>query len=215
MVLFLSLSLFTQNFDFAQSCFWWFYAYDFPIFLKKYMTKNLFYDIVPFGDDFMIYVVILFFIILIIVLEKLIDYKNPNITASKNNVEFNNFIKKDYIMTKTELLFYRELKKITDKLDLSIFPQVDLERIINVKDNNNTDRNRIKSRTIDFTIVNNINCKIICCIELDDYTHNYKNRIQRDNFINELFSSVDIKLYRIKVGNYNMEEIQKKIEESL
>lgn len=164
----------------------------------------------------MIYVIVLIFIILILVLEKLIDYKNINIpTSSKTNIEFENFIKKDYIMTKTELLFYRELKKITDKLELSIFPQVDLERIINVKDNNNKDRNRIKSRTIDFTIVSNINCKIICCIELDDYTHNYKNRIERDNFINELFASVGINLYRVKVGNFNMEEIQKKIEESL
>lgn len=165
----------------------------------------------------MIYVVVLIFIFLLIVLEKLIDYKyTPNNSNVKSTIDFNHFVKKDYVMTKTELMFYRDLKKITDKLDLSVFPQVDLERIVNVKDNNNKDRNRIKSRTIDYTIVRNTNCKIICCIELDDYTHNYKNRIERDNFINELFSSVGIKLHRIKVANYyNLEEIQQKIEESL
>lgn len=56
-------------------------------------------------------------------------------------------------MTQTELNFYRKLKTITDKLELTIFPEVDLERIINVKDNDNLYRNRIKSRCIDFTIV--------------------------------------------------------------
>lgn len=159
----------------------------------------------------MIYV-ILIFIILILILEKVVN-KIPN-----ENIETNvsNYIKKEYVMTQTELIFYRELKKVTDKLELSIFPQVNLERIINVKDNSKTDRNRIKSRSIDYTIVNNKNCKIVCCIELDDYTHNYKNRIERDNFINELFDTVGIKLHRIKVNNtYKSEELENKLKESL
>lgn len=114
-------------------------------------------------------------------------------------------------MTQTELKFYRELKKVTDELELIIFPQINLERIINVKDNNKPDRNRIKSRSIDFTIVNNKNCKIVCCIELDDYTHNRENVKKLDNFKNELFKQVNIPLYRVKVSNiYNLEEIREK-----
>ena len=114
-------------------------------------------------------------------------------------------------MTQTELKFYRELKKVTDELELIIFPQINLERIINVKDNNKVDRNRIKSRSIDFTIVNNKNCKIVCCIELDDYTHNRENVKKLDNFKNELFKQVNIPLYRVKVSNiYNLEEIREK-----
>lgn len=35
-------------------------------------------------------------------------------------------------MTPTELKFYRELKKVTDKLELSIFPEVNMERIISI-----------------------------------------------------------------------------------
>ncbi len=161
----------------------------------------------------MIYV-ILIFIILILILEKVVNKNTNEDTKIKTNVS--NYIKKDYVMTQTELIFYRELKKVTDKLELSIFPQVNLERIINVKDNNKVDRNKIKSRSIDYTIVNNKNCKIICCIELDDYTHNYKNRIERDNFVNGLFNTVGIKLHRVKVNNtYNLEEIENKLKESL
>lgn len=88
------------------------------------------------------------------------------------NEDLEKYIAKEYIMTRTERKFYIELKKITDELDMTIFPQVDLERIIKVIDNNYRDRNRIKSRNIDYTIVKNTNYKILCCIELDDYTHN-------------------------------------------
>lgn len=163
--------------------------------------------------------IMLIFIIIVLILEKIVN-NNSDSKAKENKTSLSNYVKKDYVMTQTELIFYRELKKVTDKLELSIFPQVNLERIINVKDNNNNnnkaDRNRIKSRSIDYTIVNNKNCKIICCIELDDYTHNYKNRTERDNFINELFNIVGIKLYRIKVNNlYNLEELEKKLKERL
>lgn len=164
----------------------------------------------------MIYIVILLFVIAVLILERILKQNNLEETKEQSSYNLQNYNKKDYVMTQTELIFYRNLKSITDKLDLAIFPQVNLERIINVKDNNSKDRNRIKSRSIDYTIVNNKNCKIICCIELDDYTHNYKNRVQRDTFINELFDKIGIKLHRIKVNNYyNLEELENKIKESL
>ena len=125
---------------------------------------------------------------------------------SKN---LDNFISNKYVMTQTELKFYRELKQITDKLNLSIFPQINLERLIEVKDKNNRDRNRIKSRSIDYTIVNNNNCKVICCIELDDYAHERVNVKANDIFKNKLFEKVNIPLHRIKVSNnYNLEQIE-------
>lgn len=154
---------------------------------------------------------ILFFIYII-----LFPNKQKEDEKIENNIDLSMYEKNDYVMTQTELKFYRELKKITDKLELTIFPQVDLERFIKVKDNNNKDRNRIKSRSIDFTIVNNKNCKIICCIELDDYTHKWENVKKADEFKNDLFNKVNLKLIRIKVNNnYNLEEIEKQIKESL
>ncbi len=155
------------------------------------------------------------------------NYKTPqnNKIDYFNNIQYINTVKyvdlskfhtNGYVMTNTELLFYKELKKVTDKLELLIFPQVGLERIINVYDGNFSDRNRIKARSIDYTIVNNKNCKIICCIELDDYSHNTQKAKETDEFKNELFKKVRIPLYRIKVNsNYNLEEIENKIKENL
>lgn len=144
---------------------------------------------------------------------KTTNYNNFNIINDNNlnkyNEDLEKYIAKEYIMTKTETKFYIELKKITDELNMTIFPQVDLERIIKVSDNNYRDRNRIKSRNIDYTIVKNTNYKIICCIELDDYTHKFKKAQKADKFKNELFEKVKIPLHRIEVSNYyDKEEIK-------
>ena len=161
-------------------------------------------------------------IILIIIInltDKLILNKNNKSEPQNTKIPETNLLKyttKRYIMTQTELIFYRELKKVTDELQLTIFPQVDLERIIQVSDNNSADRNKIKSRSIDFTIVNNKNCKIISCIELDDYTHNTEKAKQADNFKDSLFQKVKIPLHRIKVNNnYNLEELKEKLQREI
>lgn len=160
--------------------------------------------------------VLLIIVILFFILDKILSQRTENVTISIKNTNLDNYTKKNYVMTQTELKFYRELKKVTDKLELTIFPQVKLDTIIDLIKNNHADRNRIKFKSIDFTIVNNINCKIVCCIELDDYTHNYNKRIKRDNFVNKLFETVGLKLIRIKVNNYyNLEEIEKTLKENM
>lgn len=132
------------------------------------------------------------------------------------NEDLEKYIAKECIMTKTEIKFYIELKKITDELNMLIFPQVDLERIIKVIDDNYRDRNRIKSRSIDYTIVQNNNYKIISCIELDDYSHNTRKAQKADNFKNELFEKVKIPLHRIKVNSYyDTKEIKKILQQDL
>lgn len=158
---------------------------------------------------------LIFLVFLIIYLAKG-NKKNDKKEELINYIDLSKFQSNGYIMTQTELIFYKELKKVTDKLKLEIFPQVNLERIINVYDNNFSDRNRIKSRSIDYSIVNNKNCKIVCCIELDDYTHNRQEVKKTDEFKNQLFKKVRIPLYRIKVSsNYDLEKLEYKIKEHL
>ncbi len=158
-------------------------------------------------------ILIVLLIIAIIIEKKLSIRENEEKIVTTTNLS--NYKSNGYIMTQTELKFYRELKKVTDKLELTIFPQINLERLIEVADNNLKDRNRIKSRSIDFSIVNNKNCKIVCCIELDDKSHYTKKAIITDNFKNNLFKQVKIPLYRIKVNNYyNLEYLEKIIKES-
>lgn len=146
---------------------------------------------------------------------KKINSKALNIEENSNStfdINYSMYFKRKYILTETELKFYRQLKAITDKLGLTVFPEVNLERIINVKNQDTAYRNRIKSRSIDFTIVNSKNCEIICCIELDDYTHNRLDRKARDIFINELYKNTGLKLLRVKVAKeYDFNKIENNI----
>ena len=153
-------------------------------------------------------------IIFLVMINIILDKKSKNNNLDKN-INYLMYYTNKKIMTETEKNFYIELKKITDNLNMSIFPQIDLERLIKVKDNNYSYRNRIKSRSIDFTIVNNNNYNVVCCIELDDKTHNKESRIKRDEFINELFKNVNINLIRVKVGNYDFDMIKNKIKEAM
>lgn len=158
----------------------------------------------------MIYI-ILILVILILLLEKFIDKQqeiSPTIPTELN------YKKKNYIYTVTELKFYRELIKITDELNLVVFPKIRLADIFEHTDIK--EFNKIKSKHVDFLLCDKSNCKIRLAIELDDYTHNQGKSIKNDNFKNEIFKQAGLGLIRIKVSNsYNLEYIKEKIKESL
>ena len=160
----------------------------------------------------MLYLAIIIFII-VNVLGAIVLEKNKHIENIENIDYKEKYRKKEYLLTKTELKFYKILKQITDNLNLKVCPQVNLYEIVQNK--SYKDFNKIQSKTIDF-VITEPNLKIKLCIELDDYTHTKDRRIKRDEFINKLFKDLNIKLLRIPVQNsYNIEEIKKKIEEVL
>lgn len=163
------------------------------------------------------FTIILILVILILIAEKILDNKeNNNNEQNHDNLVINyndKYQKNEYLLTKSELKFYKILKQITNKLGYSLFCQVALYEIVKHKELK--DFNKIKSKSIDFVITQE-NCKILLCIELDDPSHEQRNRIERDNFINQLFNDLNIKFLRIPVQNfYNMEELEKKIKESI
>lgn len=132
------------------------------------------------------------------ILKKIFFIKDEE-NCQKDFLQKNLYVKKEYLLTPTELIFYKVLKEVTDELNLIICPQVSLYEIVNSKEYKGF--NKIARKTIDFVIAEP-NLKIKCCIELDDYTHNRQSRIKRDNFINELFKNVGIKLFHAEVKQY-------------
>lgn len=157
-------------------------------------------------------------LIIIIIILVFIDIKKQSDTSTiLSEVESENYsnkyLKKDFLLTVTELKFYKLLKTITDELNLVICPQVPLYEI--VRNKNFKDFNKIQSKSIDF-VITDPNLKIRMCIELDDYSHHQVRRIKRDIFIEKLFKDLDLKLIRIPVQNfYNVDDLRCKIKESL
>ena len=127
-------------------------------------------------------------------------------------IDYSNFYEANrYIITLNELNFYKILLNIAKELNLVLLCQVSLYSIIKTKNKNNKYFNKIKSKSIDFVIVREKDCKINLCIELDDKTHLYQNRIERDKFINKLFNDLEIPLLRIKSKKFYDEEQIKNI----
>lgn len=114
-----------------------------------------------------------------------------------------NYKIKEEFITESELKLYKVLKKVAYELKLDIFTQVALNRILEINNRRKQQqlRNRIDRKSIDFVLYDEKTKKIVCCIELDDSTHEREERIERDLFLDKIFKDT-IKLIRIKVQNY-------------
>lgn len=150
------------------------------------------------------------------------DIKCENQYQIKEELNYNKYYKpKRYVITLNELKFYTVLMEIAKELDLIVFSQVSLYNIVHIRNNldfktKTTYFNKIAAKSIDFVLVNKLDCKIKLCIELDDSTHNQKKRIERDTFINQLFKDLEINLLRYPVYNvYYKETLKAKIIENM
>lgn len=114
-----------------------------------------------------------------------------------------NYKIKEEFITENELKLYKVLKKVAYELKVDIFTQVALNRILEINNRRKQQqlRNRIDRKSIDFVLYDEKTKKIVCCIELDDSTHEREERIERDLFLDKIFKDT-IKLIRIKVQNY-------------
>lgn len=168
-------------------------------------------------------IIAIILIVLAIFIEKILapnmqkSEQRETLENSTNIIDFKKYYKKKrYITTKSEGKFYYELLKICKKYNLILLTQVALYEIVEV----NLDKkdkeyltyfNKIKSKSIDFVIVDEDTTRIRLCMELDDYTHKYKSRIERDKFINELFNELEINLIRIQSYNCNYNMLEEKL----
>lgn len=66
--------------------------------------------------------------------------------------------------------------------------------------------NRITSKHVDFLICANGSFKPLLAIELDDYTHQYQNRQDRDYFVNSVYYSVGLPV--LHITDINNEKIE-------
>lgn len=133
-----------------------------------------------------------------------------------------NYKRKSSILTQTENEFYTQLCNALyfAGLKVIVWPQVNVSSIIETVGKDSQQRmkafNRICRKSVDYVIVNQKTRETILCIELDDYTHNRNSRQERDNFINSIFISVGIPLFRVKAErNYDFNEIVSAVKQIL
>lgn len=132
------------------------------------------------------------------------------IKSNANQTEEGTYEKRK-ILTDAEQSFYQKLKElVADRY--YIFPQIHLASLLTVKaQGRNWKRlfNKVIQKSVDFVLVDKLTFETKLIIELDDYMHSRKNRIDRDNFVDKSLKSADIAILHIK--DHNLEELKSKL----
>ncbi len=115
------------------------------------------------------------------------NYQQPR-TQQPNYKQFFPYQKK-YLLTKNEYNFYTRLRPIANRYNLQILTKIRLADLVETKKNlsyadSNAYFNKIRSKHIDFALVDNM--KVVLLVELDDSSHKYQSRIERDIFVDDV-----------------------------
>lgn len=124
---------------------------------------------------------------------------------------------KQYFMTKSENDFFRMLDSVASDR-YYIFPQVHLSAILDEKvkgQNWKAAFKHINGKSVDYVLCDKQTLKPVYAVELDDYTHSYPDRRERDHEVERMLQSAGIPLVRF--GEYktlSKDEIYKRFFEA-
>ena len=129
------------------------------------------------------------------------------------------YIKVDSLFTPAELKFYKLLEETID--DYKIFGKVRVADIIRVDSKKAKGKylkffNRISRKHVDFLICEPQSLEPLVAIELDDSSHELKEREERDIFLDRAFKMAGIPLLRFKVrSSYDKIEVRQRIYDAI
>ena len=113
-----------------------------------------------------------------------------------NDIDFSDAYQAKYLFSKNEWSQYKKLKAIADVKGYEICPKVRLFDIIEPKKGHEKYKTlmyKIQAKHVDFVICDK-NMHIKAIIELDDSSHDKKERRERDEFVDLILQSVGYKV---------------------
>lgn len=116
------------------------------------------------------------------------------------------------LLSPAEFAFLKVLDHAVDD-GHRVFAKVRLADIVKVK--SMPDRsawarafNQISAKHVDYVVCDRNSSQILYAVELDDRSHNRRDRRERDEFVNQAFVSAGIPLVHIRTaGTYTVEEV--------
>jgi hypothetical protein len=119
------------------------------------------------------------------------------------------YLVRDDFFSNAEASFYRVLKNMAAD-HLVICPKVSLAEIFYVSrpNENGAYFNKINRKHVDFLLCDPTTLKPRLAIELDDSSHKREDRMERDDFVDEVFAAAGLSLMRVPVqAAYNTSEL--------
>lgn len=120
-------------------------------------------------------------------------------------------------ITAAEFSFFRVLQ-LAMKDDAYVLAQVSLGQLIYVKNGKGqqTWRNRIQSKAVDFLICDAQQMKPLLVVELDDASHDAADRQKRDQVLDEVLHAAGLPVLHVRTSmNYDPRELRRLIDEKL
>ena len=160
--------------------------------------------------------ILLYFLAIPVILVIIIKAITSDSANQKTSTVYR-YNRKYVIMTEREQEFYKKLKLVCGD-SILIFPQIHLSSLFfhNVKGQNFKLAFRFINRlSVDFVLVDSRNFKTLLAIELDDSTHNEKDRIKRDLIVNDIFEKANFPFLRVDSIKIDNEKLKEMILESI
>lgn len=147
-----------------------------------------------------------------IVIQKLKESEGTIISKpkkEKENIGKYYYLKKSFFTFREKPFFDELMKQNNDQF--VILSKVRMEDVVGVqkgieKNKYRPMRNHIKSRHVDFAILNKEG-KILAVIEVDDKSHDTEKAKIADGYKNDIFEFVGVKFYRVRVGEVYADRI--------
>lgn len=137
-------------------------------------------------------VVILAFLVMIYAVHRKFRRANP---WSRTPYE-----RQDYFLSAAEKCFYDVLMELVGE-DITICPKPAVREVLRVRADVKKDRqkyfNWISQKHVDFVLCDRDSMEILCAVELDDSTHNRRDRHQRDAFMDKAFQKAGLPLFHV------------------
>ena len=117
------------------------------------------------------------------------------------------------LFTPAERSFLPVLDQVLAPTDYRVFGKIRIADVLKVKSGINRSDwqkafNRISAKHFDFVICRSSDLAIIAAIELDDKSHQKRNRKERDVFVDKATEAAGFPLVRVRCSNrYSQEEI--------
>ncbi|MFW0871099.1 MAG: DUF2726 domain-containing protein [Patescibacteria group bacterium] len=144
-------------------------------------------------------------VLLLILATIVLVNKNSNKEQKQKDQLVSYYEARGKFFTKSEYIFFSELEK-QNKGKYYLFSKVRLEDIVQVKptldwQTKRVKRNSIRSRHIDFVLVDKSSGEVVKAIELDGYSHNGDKQKDSDNKKDRICEQAGIELIQVLVGN--------------
>jgi len=129
------------------------------------------------------------------------------------------YARRSGLFTEAEARFWRVLRDASPGLE--VFGKVRLEDVIVArsglsKSDRMAARNRIKSRHLDFALVDPASMRVMAAVELDDASHKRARAQEADRFKDGALAAAGVPLIRVRAaGSYDVVELKRQIDVAL